>query len=40
MEKYLVLNDYSQILEELLLKLVYGEGLTQEEYKEYKNLSK
>lgn len=27
-------------LEELLLKLVYGEGLTQEEYKEYKNLSK
>lgn len=27
-------------LEELLLKLVYGEGLTLEEYEEYKNLSK
>ena len=27
-------------LEELLLKLVYGEGLTQKEYEEYKNLSK
>ena len=27
-------------LEELLLKLVYGEGLTPKEYEEYKNLSK
>lgn len=26
-------------LEELLLKLVYGEGLAPEEYKEYKELS-
>ena len=26
-------------LEELLLKLVYGEGLTPKEYKEYKELA-